>query len=66
MKLTSEAEYSRAMREFGELEERRGQLSRAEQERMAELEGAIAAYAAEAGKPDRRKGRPPGKENGND
>lgn len=60
MKLTSDEEYQRAMRKFSELESR--PLSEAEAKRKEELEAALAAYAAEPGRPDRRKGRPPGKE----
>lgn len=57
LRLQSEAEYRRAMREFSELEGR--PLSDEEQRRKAELEGAIAAYVAEPGRPAERKGRPP-------
>lgn len=64
MELKSNDEYRRAMREFSELEGR--PLSAAEAERKEALEAAIAAYSAEADKPDRRKGRPPGKEGEND
>lgn len=64
MKLKTNEDYRRAMREFSELEGRA--LSAAEAERKEELEGAIAAYSAEPEKPDQRKGRPPGKEGDND
>lgn len=60
MKLRSDEEYRRAMQEFSKLEGR--PLDEAEASRKEELEGAIAAYAAEPGRPDRRKGRPPGKD----
>jgi hypothetical protein len=56
VKLTSDEEYQRAMREFSGLEGR--PLNTAETARKEELEAVIAAYAAEPGKPDRRKGRP--------
>lgn len=64
MKLNSNEDYRRAMREFSALEGR--PLSGDEAERKEELEAAIAAYSAEPDQPARRKGRPPGKEGGND
>ncbi|SMF79016.1 hypothetical protein SAMN06265365_13438 [Tistlia consotensis] len=63
MSLSSEADYRRAMRELSAIEGR--PLSVGEARRKAELEGAIAAYSEQPGRPDRRKGRPPGKEDAN-
>lgn len=56
MKLTSDDDYERALREFSKLEGR--ELDETERRRKTELEGAIAAYAAEPGRPATRKGRP--------
>ncbi len=63
MKLRSVEEYEAAVQAFSRLEGR--SLTPAEEQMKEELEGAIAAYAAESGQPARRKGRPEGK-NGSD
>ena len=60
MRLTSDSEYEAALRDFAKLEGRT--LSSEDAARKKELEGAIAAYSAERGRPAERKGRPPAKE----
>lgn len=54
--LNSRSEYRRAVQRAGELRSE-GALAESNEE-LAELEGAIARYAARPGKPDVRKGRP--------
>lgn len=54
--LETRADYRRAVQRAGVLR-RQGALAETNEE-LAELEGAIARYAAQPGKPDVRKGRP--------